>query len=236
MTRRPVFVLPIAMLLVALAAPGAAAATAATTDKALASTGVLVQTDFPAGWTESARTKTSGAALDAAARKVPSCKAFLAFSRAQRKHPRTQSPNFDQSHSNVTNSVSVYPSDAKAEATVADFSAERMPDCLQKLFNAAYAKELRKDPETAAQVDEVSTTIGELPDISIGDQAVVYQGTVDIYMKDGSTQIVALGFAATRVGRAVAGYSWTSDIDISDVLQPAIVGSVARLQDAQSAA
>ena len=63
----------------------------------------------------------------------------------------------------------------------------------------------------------------------------MYQGTVDIYMKDGSTQIVALGFAATRVGRAISGYSWTSDVDISDVLQPAIVGSVARLQNAQSA-
>jgi hypothetical protein len=233
MIRRLVTALLIAAACVALAAPGVAAVTDTTTDKQLASEGVLVQSDFPAAWTTSARARTPDSVLDKAAAKITSCKPFVAFIRAQRDHPRVQSPNFDESHSNVTNSVSVYPSDAKAETTVADFSDRRVPECLQKLFNATYAKELRKDP-TQAAVDSISTTIAELPDIRIGDQAVVYQGTVDIYMKDGSTQIVALGFAATRVDRAVSGYSWTSDVDISDVLQPAIVGSVARLQGAQS--
>jgi hypothetical protein len=224
----------IAASCLALVVPGAAAA-ATTTDKQLASAGVLVQSDFPAGWTTKARAKTPDSALDKAAAKIPSCKPFIAFGKANKKNPRAKSPSFDQAHSDVANSVSVYPSDVKAEATVRTFSDARMPDCLQKLFNAAYAMQLRKDEQTAAQVDSISTTIAELPDIRIGDQAVVYQGTVDIYMKDGSTQIVALGFAATRVGRAVAGYSWTSDIDISDVLQPAIVSSVNRLQDAQAA-
>jgi len=231
--RRLLPALLVAASCVSLVAPGATAAT--TTDKQLASTGVLVQSDFPAGWTTKARAKTPDSALDKAAAKIPSCKPFIAFGKANKTNPRAKSPSFDLSHSNVTNSVSVYPSDVKAEATVHTFSDARMPECLQKLFNAAYAMQLQKDEQTAAQVDSISTTIAELPDIRIGDQAVVYQGTVDIYMKDGSTQIVALGFAATRVGRAVAGYSWTSDIDISDVLQPAIVSSVNRLQDAQAA-
>jgi hypothetical protein len=39
-----------------------------------------------------------------------------------------------------------------------------------------------------------------------------------------------------RVGKLVAGYSWTSDTDVSAALQPAIVASVTRMHDAQSAA
>ena len=232
MSRRLLVALLTVASLVALAAPGAAAAT---TDKQIARAGVLVQSDFPADWTSRARAKTPDAALDAAAAKIASCKSFLAFSKANRKNPRVLSPNFEQQRSSVTNAVSVYPSDAKAQATIHTFSDTRMPDCLQKLFNAIYQRQLQQDPKTRNQVTSVTTTIGTLPDVRIGDEAVVYQGTVDVGLKDGSTQVIALGFAASRVGKAIAGYSWTSDTDISDTLQPAIVTSLTRLQNAQSA-
>ena len=231
MNRRVQFVLCAVALFVALVAPVAGAAT---TDKQLARAGVLVQSDFPSGWEASARAKTSDAALDAAAAKVVSCKPFLAFSKANRRNPRAKSPNFEQGQSNVTNSVSVYGSTAKAESAMATFADSRMPDCLQKLFNAEYEKQLERDEKTAAQVTSVNTAIAAVPDVRIGDQAVAYQGTVDIGLKDGTTETIGLGFAASRVDKAVSGYSWTSDTDISATLQPAIVASVTRLQDAQA--
>ena len=216
----------------ALAAPGAGAAT---TDKQIARAGVLVQTDFPEGWTTSARAKTPDAVLDAAAARIVSCKPFVAYSKANKKSPRAKSPNFDHAQSNVTNAVSVFPSEAKAKATIRMFSDSRMPDCLQKLFNTLYGQQLRKDERTADKVTTVTTSIAEVPDVRVGDEAVAYQGTVDVGFKDGSTQTIGIGFAATRVGHALAGYSWTSDADISATLQPAIVKSVSRLHDAQSA-
>jgi hypothetical protein len=229
MRRAFLVLLAVGVLVVALAAPAAAA----TTDKQLARAGVLVQSDFPSGWTASPRAKTSDAALDAAAAKVVSCKPFLAFSKANRRNPRARSQNFEQGQSNVTNSVSVYGSTARAEAAMATFADSRMPDCLQKLFNAEYEKQLERDEKTAAQVTSVTTEIAAVPDVRIGDQAVAYQGTVDIGLKGGTTETIGLGFATSRVGKAVSGYSWTSDTDISATLQPAIVSSVTRLQDAQ---
>jgi hypothetical protein len=230
--RRVVLTLLTVASLGALAAPGAGAAT---TDKQIARVGVLVQADFPEGWTTSARAKTPDAALDAAAARIVSCKPFVAYSKANKANPRAKSPNFDNAQSNVTNAVSVFPSEARAKATIHTFSDSRMPDCLQKLFNTLYGQQLRKDDRTADQVTTVTTSIAEVPDVRVGDEAVAYQGTVDVGFKDGTTRTIGIGFAVTRVGQALAGYSWTSDTDISATLQPAIVKSVSRLHDAQSA-
>jgi hypothetical protein len=231
-TRRLLLTLLVVVSSVGLLAP---AATAATTDKQRARAGVLVQSDFPAGWTKHARAKTSDKERDAAAAKVPSCKPFLAFSKANRKNPRVQSPDFEQGNSNVNNTVSIYPSDKKAEVAMQTFGDARMPDCLQQLFTAVYEQQLRQDEQTGPQVTSVTTTISPVPNVRIGDEAVAYQGTVDVGLKDGSTQTIGLGFAAARVDDAIAGYSWSSDTNISATLQPAIVTSVKRLQDAQSA-
>ena len=81
----------------------------------------------------------------------------------------------------------------------------------------------------------MNTSIAPVADVRIGDEAVAYQGTVDVGFKDGTTLTIGLGIVSARVGDAVVGYSWTSDTDISATLQPAIVKSVSRLQRAQSA-
>jgi hypothetical protein len=229
--RRLALVLAAAALAVALAAPTAGAAPS---DRKLARAGVLAQSDFPAGWTASTRAKTPNSVLAAAAAEIVSCKPFLAYSKASRKNPRVKSPNFDQGQSSVSNSVSVYPSTAKAESAMATFSDSRMSDCLQKLFNSVYERQLEKDEKHATQVTSVTTSIAPVPDVRLGDQAVAYQGTVDVGLKDGTTETIGIGFASARVGKAVSGFSWTSDTDISATLQPAIVTSVSRLQDAQS--
>jgi hypothetical protein len=80
----------------------------------------------------------------------------------------------------------------------------------------------------------VKTTLGREEGIRLGDDAVVYLGTLAVGLKNGTSQTVNLGFLVVRAGRALAGYSYTSDTDISAALQPAIVASVTRLQRAAS--
>ena len=233
MTRRAVLLVVVVVVgvLGAIAAP----ATAASSDQSVAKAGVLVGSDFPADWTQSTRGQTSDKTLDAAAAKVAACKPFLAFSKANKKNPRAKSPNFDLQQANVTNAVSVFPSPAKATAALHTFADRRLPDCLDALFRSVFTQQLKKTSSLADQLASVDTSIAPVTDVRIGDQAVAYQGTVDVGFKDGTSQSVGLGLVSVRVGRAVAAYSWTSDTDISAALQPAIVRSVTRLHDAQSA-
>ena len=62
--------------------------------------------------------------------------------------------------------------------------------------------------------------------------AIQSMGTLDVGLKSGARQTIGLGLVAVRAGRALAGYSYTSDTDISAALQPAIVASVTRLERA----
>ena len=188
------------------------------TDEQLARTGVLQQTDFPAGWQQTARGPTSDTELDAQAAKIPSCKPFRTFSATNRRQPRAKSENFDQGQSSVANTVSVFPSTDRAVAAITTFRDARITGCLERLFTAIYRKELEKEPKTAKQLKSITTNLGRQDAIRLGDAAVVYQGTVDVSLKNGAKQTVGLGLVAVRAGRALAGYSYTFDQDISAAL------------------
>jgi hypothetical protein len=220
---------------IVVAIPAGAASTS-TSDRAIARAGVLVRTDFPSGWKQGPRSDSSDAELEAKAKNIDACKPFIAFSKVNRANPHATSPNFDHSQSNVTNAVSVYPSDAKAVAAMRTFSDTRVPRCLERLFTTVFRGELAKKKSVAKQVTSVTTHIAPIDGVRIGDEAVVYQGTVDVSLKGGTTQTIGLGVLSIRTGRAIDGYSWTSDTDISAALQPAIVTSIDRLQKAESAA
>jgi hypothetical protein len=215
----------------AAAAPGTAAASS---DQEIARTGVLVPSDFPSGWNSSTRGQSSDAALDATAAKVVSCEPFLAFSKANKRNPRAKSPNFAHEQSNVTDAVSVYPSTAKAVAAVRILSDSRVRDCFERVYSSITEQQLAKNAKSAGQVVSVNTSVEPVSDLRIGDEAVAYQGKINVVFKDGSTQGTGVGIAWARVGDAVVGYSWTSFTDISAALQPAVVKSVSRLQRAQS--
>jgi len=226
----------VAVALLALAAGAASAAASTTSDQELARAGVLRLSDFPAGWKESRRGSTDDAAIDAQAAKIPSCRRFAAFIKANRQNPRATSPSFDHANSNVTNAVSVFPSTEKAIATMATFGDARVPKCFEQLFTAVFRAQLTKTKSLAKQLVSVKTHIGLLHGVHIGDQAIVYQGAVNVALKDGTTQTVGLGVISVRVAATLAGYSYTSDVDISTALQPAIVASVARVQNAPPSA
>lgn len=234
-------VVPVALLasfaLAAAVPPARAADTTSVkpTDKEIARAGVLVLSDFPESWTQSKRSKSSDAVLDAAAAKIKACAPFRAFSTANKRNPHATAPNFDHEKSNVTNAVSVYPTTTKAIAAMRTFADTRLPKCLERLFSGVFDAQLAKNKKLAKQIRSVATNIAPVDGVRIGDQAVVYQGTVDVALKNGTTQRIGLGVLTVRVGDALLGYSYTADTDISAALQPAIVASVDRLQTAKSA-
>ena len=127
----------------------------------------------------------------------------------------------------MTNAVSVFPSTEKAVAAMATFADPRVPKCFDQLFNAVFRAQLTKTKSLAKQLVSVRTHIGLVTGVRIGDQAIVYQGPVNVALKNGTTQTIGLGVISVRVGATLAGYSYTSDVDISGALQPAIVASVA---------
>src|SRR5439155_25387877 len=118
----------------------------------IARAGVLVRSDFPSGWKQGKRSDTSDSELDAKAAKIAACKPFIAFSKRNRSNTHATSPNFDHSQSNVTNAVSVYPSDTKAIAAMHTFSDTRVPGCLERLFTTVFRGELAKKKRVAKQV------------------------------------------------------------------------------------
>jgi hypothetical protein len=226
--------------LVAVVAAGASAgpfAFAATSSPAqVAQAGVLRRSDFPAAWKQAPRRASADDELDQRAAKIASCKPFLAFSRANKKNPRAKSPDFDLQQAHVNNAVSVYPSVATATSAIRRFTDARLPHCLDQLFTAQFKAQLAKDKAVAKQISSVKVKIPRLAGVQIGDEAVAYEGTVDVSLKNGTVTTFGLAVIAVRVGNAIAGYSYTADTDISAALQPAIVSSVSRLQGATAAA
>jgi hypothetical protein len=219
-----------ALAVLALLAVPAVAATA--DDQQRAKVGVLRLTDFPTGWKQSARGAGSDAKVDAAAAKIKRCTTFVEFAARNKKNPRAESPNFDLGQANVTNTVSVYPTVTRAEGAIGLFRDAKLPRCLEQLFDAVTRAELQKDKSVRKQLKSVTTDVGRVTGIRIGDDAVVYQGTVVVGLKNGTSQTFGLGFVTVRVGTALAGFAYTADQDISAALQPAIVASVTRLQRA----
>jgi hypothetical protein len=233
MRRAPLAAL-LALATLALAALPTATAAAATSARDRAKAGVLVLADFPSGWTQHQQAKISDAKVIVLASKIVQCKPFVEFSKANRASPRVESPDFEQGQASVSNRVTVYPSTAKATTAMDTVSDGRLPACFEKLYTAETKVELAKS-KNATRVVSISAKIAPVPGVRIGDQVVVYQGAVDVGLKNGTSQATDVGYLWVRVGDAVGSYLYLSNTDISAALQPAIVKSVKRLQDAQSA-
>jgi hypothetical protein len=231
-----IVVVTVATLLATAASGPTTTSTERSSAEQLARTGVLQRSDVPANWKETARGADSARELEALGAKIPSCKSFRSFSAVTRRQPHADSDNFQVGQSNVTSTVSVFPSTDRAVAAVKTFGDDRVRRCLQQLLSVVYRREIARDKKTAKQLTSVKTTLGREQGIRLGDAAVVYQGTFVAAFKNGTEQTIGVGFLAVRAGRALAGYTYSSDTDISSALQPAIVASVTRLQRAASPA
>jgi hypothetical protein len=204
-------------------------------DAKIAKAGVLVASDLPATWSEHKRDTSSDNAADAAAAKIPSCKAYRSFRQSLEavKRSRVQSPDFELGQSTFNNTVNVFASEKSADKVLTTFGGSTIATCTEKLFTALLRQQIASDKKTAAQVKGIEVVVEPYDVTNYGDDTVAYEGSATVTLKDGTTINIGLGNTAVRVGRAVSDYSYTVfDQAAVDALSPAVEKSIARLQAA----
>jgi hypothetical protein len=208
-------------------APTAHAASTGPTDKEIATAGVLVASDLPATYTESPRDTAGDAQTLKLAAKLPACKKLAAFMKATQKSSDVKSDDFSQGQTSIDNTVTVFPTAAKAKAAVDTYANTGVPACFGQLVG-----KIAKLSGGTAKAD-----IKKVKDVSIGDQAIAYEGPVTITESDGTTSTLGFGNLVIRVGRGVAVYSFNHDAQtsITDDLNAAVSSSGGRLQQALAA-
>jgi hypothetical protein len=220
--------LVVAFVLLALAATAAGAASQSG-DAAIARAGALVTSDFPEGFKPSTPTAQSHADNIRLARGVEGCGPYVALQKSVAPLPQVRSPQFTYLTLGIQNEVDVFPSERAASAALVLYAKPSLVGCLENLFE----KSMRQDPDTGKTIDDVVVQLDRQDIAQLGDDSVVYEGSIDITGTDGLKSTVGIGSAAVRVGRAVdvVTYSTTGD-DLTDVLTPAIDASVSRLRSA----
>jgi hypothetical protein len=195
-------------------------------DQQLAQSGVLMASDLPTTYTETPRDASSDSSAQKAAAKIPACKKLGAFMRAVKGFAHVNSADFDEGQTSISNGVTVFPSAAKAKAALTGFASAGLPVCFDKFVPQLASS---AGGSAVAQIQKVS-------DVTAGDQAVAYEGPVQITESDGTSETLAFGYIAIRTGRGVDVYSFThtADSDISAVLDAAVGATLTRLTAALS--
>ena len=216
-----------------LAVPVGAATSSA--DQTVARAGVLVAADFPSGWVQKPHDSSGDATAAKAASKISSCQQFAAFTKANKKNPRAVSPDFNLGQASVSNTVDLFASQQAAKAALAAFRSSSVATCLNSLFSVLLRAQLAKDKTVGPQIKSIKSQIALVSGVQGGDEAVAYEGPVVVTLKNGQATTIGVGYATIRDGRAVNGYSYTTDSDISTVLADAVNSSNDRLVAALAA-
>jgi hypothetical protein len=89
----------------------------------------------------------------------------------------------------------------------------------------------RQAASLKGKIAGVVVTIERQDIAGLGDDSVVYEGSVDLTGTDGSKAKIGIGNAAVKVGRTVNAVSFsTTSADLTEILTPAIDASVGRLR------
>jgi hypothetical protein len=213
---------------VVLSASAASAASPAD-DRSVAHAGVFVVSDFPAGYQTSAPMGGTHADNLRLAKGVDGCGPYRSLQKVLKPLPEAQSPQFTDNTRTIGNLVDVFATERDARSAIALYEKSSVVGCLENLFE----KQLRQDPELRNTLDDVVVNLDRQDIADLGDDSVVYEGTVEISGTDGSKQQLGIGSAVVRVGRAVDAITYsTTGAALTDVLTPAVDASVARLRSA----
>jgi hypothetical protein len=205
-------------------------------DTQIAEAGVLVQSDFPAGWTATPRDTSTDAATEKIAKKIPACSDYLALRTATKGEAKAKSEEFSLLNSQVDNTVTVFPTNAGAIAAMKVFARPSVVKCINTLFTKVFTASLESNATTRNQIESIKVKVTPASVEPIADGTTAYEGTVTITTKDGTTQTIGVGNAAVRTGRAIDAFSYV--VDTTTVLQllPSVVDtSVTRLTAALAA-
>ena len=104
--------------------------------------------------------------------------------------------------------------------------------CLEQVFE----KGIRQDPSRSGDIDDVVVTLERQDIAGLGDESVVYEGSVVVTGTDGSPRAWASATPRCASGAPSTSLSFsTSGGDLADILTPAIDASVGRLRTALGA-
>ena len=218
---------------VAVGILGATAVTAGaatrSSDTSIARAGLFVAADFPATFEAQPGANSSASETIKLAKGVDGCGPYVSLLKTSIPLPQAESSRFGDGSRSVNNKVNVYPSERAASAALTLFAKPSIVGCIENLLE----KYERQNPDLRSSLDDVVVNLDRQDIAGLGDDSVVYEGTVVLTRTDGSTQQVGFGNAAVRVGRTVdvVSYTTTGD-DLTDVLTPAVDASVARLRTA----
>lgn len=226
-------VLAAAVLSAALTLGAAAPATAATGDRALARAGVLVQADFPDGWTSTPRGKED-TSVDKIAKTIPTCRAYAAVEEQAQGNTKAKSPEFVQGEDDqVENTVSVYSSVAKATAAAAAVDQPRSTTCLRTLFRKVIDRSVASDKQAKANISSIDVVVTPLDVAPAGDDAFGFQLVVTVLAKDASSFELTLQAEFVRVGRVIDALTTQASPPLDPTLLPSLVdASVGRIEAA----
>ncbi len=216
----------ITAVVAALVATAAGAATQ-NRDTTIARAGVLLASDFPAGFRSAPPPPTTHSDQIAMAKGVEGCGPYVTIQRRLVSTPGADSAQFDDGARTFGNETAVFPSEKIASSFLALDQKPSMVGCLENYLE----KQFRQSG--GSKVDEVNVHLERQDIAGLGDDSVVYEGGMDIVLTDGSTVRTGIGNAMVRVGRALDTVLYFSQgPSVTDVLTPAIDASVTRLRTA----
>jgi hypothetical protein len=215
------------VLVTLLVAPASAASRRA--DTAIARAGVFLSSDLPPGFTASNEPQQTHADNIRLAKGVAGCGPYVTLQKTVAPLPQAKSSRFVDASRSVGNEVDVFPSERAASSALAQYAKSSIVGCLENLFE----KQARQDPKGGAALDDVTVTLDRQDIVGLGDESVVYEGSVALTGKDGSSAQVGVGSAAVRVGRAVDVVTYSTQGEaLPEILGPALDASVGRLRAA----
>lgn len=162
-------------------------------DRAVAESLLLVQSDFPTGWTANVAEDDPQDAVTA--KKLADC---AGASDPAKATAAVDSPNFDQGDAEVSVSVSVAPTRADFEKDVAALKGPKYIACLTDLFGDELETEIQKDAP-GATIDDVNLVRASMP--AVGDVSTAMKGTVTVSV-NGRTLMMYLSDYSYGEGRS----------------------------------
>jgi hypothetical protein len=204
-----------------------AGASSQAADTAIARAGVFVVGDFP-GFASQPSSSITHADQVAMAKGIDGCSPYVTMQKRLQTVPLAASLQFTDDGGSFGNEVAVFPTDRAASALLGLAAKSSMVGCLENYLE----KQFRQQRQ--AGVDDVSATLERQAISGLGDDSVVYEGSLDLTGADGKRSQVAMGSVLVRVGRATEAVVYFAEgSDPTGVLAPAIDASVARLRAAQ---
>lgn len=197
----------------------------AATDAQIAQQGVFVASDFPAGWLPAARDDDDRESLKIAG-KIPTCKGYVAFEKANNATTSAASPDFESGSNAMHNDSYVHRDEAAATKVMKSLGAPKtVAKCLTAMLEKALDEQFSDDKNvkrTRALIKASGT------DRSLGVETITFSGGFQIVYRDGSSEGQLIALLATRAGRVINTYSAFADPNDDDEVLAVLDGAVAQ--------